>query len=61
MVCSYSKEQLKELGDALKRDPNSHETTSTGALVIGGTPAEATLTKIGMKQEHVYILTKSKN
>ncbi len=46
MVCSYSKEQLKELGDALKRDPNSRETTSTGALVIGGTPAEATLTKI---------------
>ncbi len=46
MVCSYSKEQLKELGDALKREPNSHETTSTGGLVISGTPAEVTLTKI---------------
>lgn len=46
MVCSYSKEQLKELGDALKRDLNSHETTSTGGLVISGTPAEVTLTKI---------------
>lgn len=46
MVCSNSKELLKELGDALKSDSNSHETISSGGLVIDGTPAEATLTKM---------------